>query len=109
MNIKKHSNLYHVNISNSHHTGLNGSKRYKCDTSYCTLHTTPHSTPHTTHNSVNRKKAGIINSNLNSNLNSHSNSHSNSNSNDVNIPTVQVTVLPENAYVTRAAVVDYCK
>ena len=95
-NLRKHLNDTHFDISTTHHTGLNGSRRFKCDTSHCIPHTSIHSpthtTPHSRRNSDNKQKAGT---NLNLNLNHD----------DITHTPVRATVL----HVTRAAVVNYCK
>ena len=97
MSIKKHfNNNIHLNISTPHHTGMNWSKRLKCDTSHCIQHSTPHTT-HARHGADNRQKPTVVTSNLNYN------------SNDITISPVRATVLTDNSYVTRAAVVNYCK
>ena len=106
MGMKKHLNEYHYNTSTSHHNSLNCGKRFKCETSHCVPHNTQHSTQHCTnrntqhsaHNFDKRQKTDI-----------HQNSNENSNSNEFATPVVQDTVLSENSYVTRAAVVNYCK
>ena len=104
MNIKKHlNNNIHLNISTLHHTGgMNWSKRLKCETSHCIQHSTPHTphsahTTHARHGSDNRQKSSVGTSNLNSN------------SNKIAITPISAAVLTDNSYVTRAAVVNYCK
>ena len=97
MNNKKHfNNNVHSNISTSHHTGMNWSKRLKCDTSHCIQHSTPHTT-HARHGADKRQKPMAVTSDKNHN------------SNNIAISLVQATVHTDNSYVTRAAVVNYCK
>ena len=110
MGMKKHLNEYHYNTSTSHHNSLNCGKRFKCETSHCVPHNTQHTTQHSTQHSTNRNtQHSAHNFDKRQKTDIHQNSNENSNSNEFATPVVQDTVLSENSYVTRAAVVNYCK
>jgi hypothetical protein len=116
--MKKHLNEYQYDASTSHHSSLNGVKRLKCETSHCiphnTQHTTQHNTQHNTqhdkqHSTQHNTKHDAHNFDNRQKIDIHQNSDANLNSNEFATPADRGTVLPENSYITRAAVVDYCK
>ena len=114
MSMKKHGNEYHCNTSASHHSNVNGVKRFKCKTSHCIPHDTQHNTLHNTqhstqHNTQRNTKHSTHNFDNRQKTETHKNSNANLDSNELAISVVQDTVLLENSYVTRSAVVDYCK
>jgi hypothetical protein len=108
--LKKQLCEFHYKTSTSHHSSLNGVKRLKCGTPYCVPHNAQHATQHSTqHSTQHNKQHRAHNFDKRQKTDRHQNSNANLNSNEFATAADRDTVLQENSYVTRAAVVDYCK